>query len=98
MEMLYSKAGFWVINVAIIILSVIIVASQATDLSYLLHYFFQIPIWSGTFCGMVGLALCLACGGTRAVALIDVFQFVVLIVIIPLFCAYAYRVLMDIML
>ncbi|MDJ1305196.1 MAG: hypothetical protein MRQ09_03020 [Candidatus Midichloria sp.] len=48
------------------------VASQATALGYLLHYFFQIPIWSGTFYGMIGLALYSVCGGIRAVALIDV--------------------------
>ncbi|AEI88917.1 MAG: Protein TEX261 [Candidatus Midichloria mitochondrii] len=54
------------------------VASQATALGYLLHYFFQILIWSGTFYGMIGLALYSICGGIRAVALIDVFQFIVL--------------------
>ncbi|CAG7589561.1 hypothetical protein MHYMCMPSP_01031 [Hyalomma marginatum] len=54
------------------------VASQATALGYLLHYFSNPPIWSGKFYRMIELALYSVCGGIRAVASIDVLQFIVL--------------------
>ncbi|MFV9987881.1 MAG: hypothetical protein AB8V46_02045 [Candidatus Midichloria sp.] len=91
MEHLYGKVARWITNIASIVTSIGLVALQATAMGCIIHYFFQIPTSYGTIISTSILALYSAFGRIRAVAYTDVFQFVILIIAIPLACSFAYR-------
>ncbi|MDJ1304867.1 MAG: sodium:solute symporter family protein [Candidatus Midichloria sp.] len=91
MELLYGKVGRRVTNITSVLLSTVLVAAQAKAIGYLLHYFLHISPTCSVIIGILVLAVYSAFGGIRAVALTDVFQFAVFIVILPLICSYTYH-------
>lgn len=91
MEVLYGKIGRWVTTITGVFLSIAILTVQATVLSYLLNYFFQIPTAYGTIASIGVLTLFSVSGGIRAIAVIDIFWLMVLIVIVPMVCSHAYH-------
>lgn len=91
MELLYGTVGRWITNIASVLVSISIIALQATAMGYILHYFFKIPDSFGVIVSVFSLVIYSAFGGISAVAITDVFQFVVFMIAIPITCAIAYH-------
>ncbi|WP_339040666.1 sodium:solute symporter family protein [Candidatus Lariskella endosymbiont of Hedychridium roseum] len=91
MALLYGSIGRWVTNIASILISIGLISVQALALGYAIEYFLQVPKVLGMCVGMSILIFYSTFGGIRAVAITDVFQFVILIIAIPIACSFAYR-------
>ena len=91
MEILYGQSGRWIANISSILMSVTIITIQARMIGYIAHYFFQLPHFYGIIIGILVITSYSAFGGIRAISLTNVFQFTILIIVIPLSCSYAYH-------
>lgn len=91
MELLYGPVGRWITNIASVLVSISILALQATAMGYVLNYFFKIPDSFGVIVSVLSLVIYSAFGGIRAVAITDVFQCIVFMIAIPITCAIAYH-------
>ena len=90
MNKLYGNAGRSITNIVAIPMSIVVVTMRATAMGYLLHYFFEVPIFYSTIICTLLLAFYSAFGGIRAVAYTDVFQFIIIILVIPASCFIVY--------
>lgn len=90
MEKLYGNCGSIVSSIIIIITAVGILAIQVTAIAYLFQYFLDLSYAQGVLIGIGILTFYSALGGVRAVALTDVFQFLIFFLILPIACGYAY--------
>ena len=86
---LYGSPGRWVTSIAAIILSIGIIAAQASAIGYVFHYFFDISLELGILISYGVLTLYSALGGIRAVVLTEIFQFAIFFFIIPVSVAYS---------
>jgi len=90
MHRLYGKSGLIVTNIITVIFSIGIVAVQVTAIGYLFNFFFNISYFMGVLIGFGILTTYSMLGGVRAVALTDVFQFLIFFVALPLVAGKAY--------
>ncbi len=90
MGKLYGNIGYHVANVILIVTAIGCVAVQVTAIGYLFNYFFNLTYIKGVLIGVGILTLYSTLGGVRAVALTDVFQFLIFFLALPLTCGYAY--------
>ena len=90
MYKLYGNIGLNLTNVVLILQAIGFTAVQVTAVGYLFNYFFNFTYTQGVFIGIGILTLYSALGGVRAVALTDVFQFIIFFIALPLVCGYAY--------
>ena len=90
MEKLYGNCGSIVSSIIIIITAVGILSVQVTAVAYLFQYFLDLSYAQGVLIGIGILTFYSALGGVRAVALTDVFQFLIFFLILPIACGYAY--------
>lgn len=90
MYKLYGNVGLNLTNIVLVLRTIGFIAIQVTAIGYLFNYFFNFPYIQGVLIGVSILALYSALGGVRAVALTDVFQFLIFFVALPLVCGYAY--------
>ena len=81
---LYGAPGRWVTSIAAIIVSLGIIAAQASAIGYVFHYFFGISLTAGIFISYSVLTLYSALGGIRAVVLTEIFQFGLFFFILPI--------------
>ena len=77
MHRLYGKSGLIVTNIITVMVSIGVVAVQVTAIGYLFNFFFNISYFIGVLTGFGVLTTCSMLGGIRAVALTDVFQFLI---------------------
>jgi SSS family solute:Na+ symporter len=90
MASLYGNLGHNITNVIIVTKSIGFLSIQVTAIGYLFNYFFDFSYVQGVFIGVSILTLYSALGGVRAVALTDVFQFLIFFIALPLACGIAY--------
>ena len=90
MGRLYGDIGHYLTSIALIVKSIGFTAVQVTAMGYLFHFFFGFTYIQGVFIGITILTIYSALGGVRAVALTDVFQFLIFFLALPLACGYAY--------
>lgn len=62
------------------------VGCQVNAIGFVVHYFFQVPIWVGVLVGAGSVILYSSFGGIKAVTSTDLLQFAVLIIAIPMVC------------
>lgn len=91
MEKLYGTSGKWITNVASLCISIGSIAIQISALSYMFEYFLGIERVIGSIVGAVIIISYSLLGGIRAVAMTDLFQFIIFFIAIPTACAEAYH-------
>ena len=91
MGSLYGNVGLYFTSLISLITAIVFVAIQVTAIGYLFNYFFNFTYIKGIFIGVGILTLYSTFGGIRAVALTDVFQFLIFFFALPLACGYAYH-------
>lgn len=89
MQKLYGNCAS-IASSIIIITDVGILSVQVTAVAYLFQYFLDLSYAQGVIIGVGILTLYSALGVVRAVALTDVFQFLIFFLILPIACGYAY--------
>ena len=87
MEDLYGKPGRWATNICAVIFTVGVTAVSVVAIGYLLHYFLHIPEFLGMLIGVSVVTIYSIFGGIQAVAITDVFQFLIFFLAIPIACA-----------
>ena len=90
MHELYGKPGRYITNIITIVFSIGIIAVQATAIGYLFNYFLGTTYIQGVLIGSGILIFYSIIGGIRAVALTDVFQFLIFFIALPLAAGIAY--------
>ncbi|MHC0448885.1 MAG: sodium:solute symporter family protein [Candidatus Lariskella arthropodorum] len=84
MEKLYGNVARWTTNFCAILLAIFVLAAQVIAICHIINYFFGIEYHKGAAIAALTLALYSSLGGIRAVAFTDVFQFVVIMIMIPI--------------
>lgn len=62
------------------------VGCQVNAIGFVVHYFFNVPVWLGVLVGCGAVILYSSFGGIKAVTSTDLLQFAVLIIAIPMVC------------
>ena len=91
MELLYGKAGRWVTNISVQVMSFFVIAMQIVATGYLMHYFLGVSQSIGALIGFGVLVIYSALGGIKAIMFTDAFQGFVLFVCIPAACFAGYN-------
>lgn len=87
MEYWYGKEARWATNICALLITIGVTAVSISAIGYLLHYFLHIPKSLGMLIGVLTVTIYSAIGGIQAVALTDVFQFLIFFLAIPIACA-----------
>ncbi|MFQ3307320.1 MAG: Na+/proline symporter/signal transduction histidine kinase [Candidatus Midichloriaceae bacterium] len=90
MGKLYGNYGRHISNFILISTSIGFISVSVTAIGYLFNYFFAFEYVTGVFIGMGIVTLYSLFGGVRAVAMTDVFQFLVFFIALPIACGIAY--------
>lgn len=62
------------------------VGCQVNAIGFIVHYFFNVPVWVGVVLGAGAVIVYSSFGGIKAVTATDLLQFAVLIIAIPMVC------------
>jgi len=88
---LYGNVGGWTTNVCVLVASISALAIEVTAIGYLFEYFFGIDYKVGAIIGFSIITIYCTLGGIKAVAITDVFQFIIFFIGFPLACGYIYN-------
>lgn len=90
MQKLYGNCGSYITSFILISKSIGVMVISVTAMGYLFNYFFGLDYEIGIAIGIGILTIYSLLGGVRAVALTDVFQFLVFFIALPISCGMAY--------
>ena len=88
---LYGNVGGWTTNVCVLVASISALAIEVTAIGYLFEYFFGLDYKLGAIIGFSIITIYCILGGIKAVAITDVFQFIIFFIGFPLACGYIYN-------
>jgi Na+/proline symporter len=91
MEYWYGKSGKWLTTICALAFTLGITAASSMAIGKLLHYFFAIPETLGMILALAVVTIYSVAGGIQAVAITDVFQFMIFFIAIPVACAIGYN-------
>ena len=91
MEYWYGKTGRWLTTVCAISFTLGITAGGSIAIGKLVHYFFGMDETLSMILALVIVTLYSTLGGIKAVAITDVFQFLIFFIALPIACAIGYN-------
>lgn len=91
MEFWYGKTGRWLTSICAIAFTIGITASGSIAVGKLFNYFFGIDEGLAMILALAVVTLYSVSGGIKAVAITDVFQFLIFFVAMPIACAIGYN-------
>ncbi len=80
----YGEKGRFLVGISTLFVSVTTLGQQIMALGFILEYFFNIPYLFGSLLSLGTLVIYSALGGVRAVVMTDVYQFILIMALIPL--------------
>lgn len=91
MEYWYGKGGRWLTSICAVAFTIGITASGSIAVGKLFNYFFSINENVAMVLALAVVTIYSISGGIRAVAITDVFQFLIFFVALPIACAIGYN-------
>ena len=91
MQKLYGNCGNYITSFILTIVSIGFISISVTAVGLLFNYFFGFDYATGVAIGIGILTVYSLLGGVRAVALTDVFQFLIFFIALPIACGIAYH-------
>ncbi len=91
MEYWYGKAGRWLTSICAIAFTLGITAGGSIAIGKLFHYFFGMNQTLAMLLALGIVTLYSTLGGIKAVAITDVFQFLIFYIALPIACAIGYH-------
>jgi Na+/proline symporter len=91
MEYWYGKSGKWLTCICAIAFTLGITAGGSIAIGKMAHYFFHINQTLAMLLALGIVTLYSTIGGIKAVAITDVFQFLIFFIVLPIACAIGYN-------
>ena len=88
-QSMYGKSGQVITGLAAVMISVGFAGTQISAMGYIFNYFLGLPYYLGILIGCGVVVVYSVTGGIRSVVATDLFQFLVLVIAIPMACNVA---------
>lgn len=85
-EQLFGRRAKTLMGVSTVIESTLMAGMQVLAITYVVQYFFKIPASTAAICTSLVIILYSYRGGIRSVTATDIFQFMIMVVAIPIMC------------